>query len=114
MDLRKEFEKETGLPWHDEWMPYSPSSKYLHWLESRLQWISVEERLPEPNIKVLGLHWFVPNEHTPDGIYDEQLVYLDGDSFYLCIEGACALPIEVTHWMPLPSPPSELSDSPDR
>ena len=113
MDLRKEFEKEnpevvgeTDRDFYD--------SNYIEWLESRLQWISVEERLPEPNIKVLGLHWFVPNEHTPDGIYDEQLVYLDGDRFYLCIEGACALPIEVTHWMPLPSPPSELSDSPDR
>lgn len=82
------------------------------------RWISVEERLPEPMVKVLvhqqydddafiaklcntrrgkpsKPYWYVP---VPDAGYVDGDGYWDGD-----VDEAFA---KITHWMPLPSPPN--------
>ena len=60
------------------------------------RWVSVEERLPEEDVKVLTMglqkHPVVCSFWHSDG------VFRDGG----IIEG-------VTHWMPLPAPPEERS-----
>lgn len=54
------------------------------------QWISVEDRLPEPNQKVLAYR------ADSKGTYEE---------YRLCF--GWALKGAITHWMPLPEPPKE-------
>lgn len=56
-------------------------------------WILVSERLPDPEIKVLGVHADVDD---PIG-----LAYHDGKDWH-DEEGWDAA---ITHWMPLPEPP---------
>lgn len=89
---------------------------YKHGQQDR--WISVEDRLPEPMVKVLvhqqydddafiaklcntrrgkpsKPYWYVP---VPDAGYVDGDGYWDGD-----VDEAVA---KITHWMPLPSPPN--------
>ena len=70
-----------------------------------MNWISVEERLPEMDEKVLVLRsnnlpridieWYMKRDHWRSGFYD------DGE-----------MDTNVTHWMPLPDPPIAPSSSP--
>lgn len=59
MNLRKQYEKETGKKWYQKTIyaldanginikqGRKVSEKYVRWLESQLTWIPVEERLPD-------------------------------------------------------------------
>ena len=55
-----------------------------------MKWISVKDRLPEPNQKVLAYR------ADSKGTYEE---------YRLCF--GWALKGAITHWMPLPEPPKE-------
>ncbi len=56
------------------------------------EWISVEERLPQLNQRVLAWRGRGPILLTYDAFAEEHHWWNDGR--------------QVTHWMPLPSPPS--------
>lgn len=58
-----------------------------------MEWISVKDRLPEPNQDVLAIH--------SEGIID--INFLDHYTGFL-FENLYG---EITHWMPLPEPPEE-------
>lgn len=60
------------------------------------EWISVKERLPEKNTKVLCYFKYEPN--TPDVICEN--VYY-GSGRWMSESS------KVTHWMPLPEPPEK-------
>lgn len=60
------------------------------------EWISVEDRLPEPNKLVLCL-WKRLDDESHYGF----ATYQEHGSWYVSNEG---MPI-VSHWMPLPEPP---------
>ena len=62
------------------------------------QWISVEERLPEPFVSVLG--------HCPecDPLFPVHECYMLNDAGVWCNAQGCAIE-GLTHWMPLPEPP---------
>ena len=65
------------------------------------EWISVEDRLPEANIYCLV---FLPEGHLYTGIHvayysDKRNMWVDLDATYLFDHP--------THWMPLPTPPTE-------
>jgi hypothetical protein len=75
------------------------------------EWTSVKDRLPEPNVDVLG--WCTQLEDT--------YTYSKGEKF-AAIESYCLwkdfvepsfrndrfFPAKVTHWMPLPAPPKDI------
>lgn len=69
-------------------------------LREQPQWISVEERLPEPFVSVLV---YMPEEKPLPPVHEGFLAregmwyanYFDRE------------PMEITHWMPLPEPPEE-------
>ena len=75
------------------------------------EWISVKERLPEFDVPVVGLSELGPFifELCPTTEYYDQywaLLNFDGhDGIETYSE------IDVTHWMPLPEPPSDLKGS---
>jgi hypothetical protein len=64
------------------------------------EWISVEERLPEPFVSVLV---YMPEERPLPTVHEG----------FLAREGMWYAnhfdrePMEITHWMPLPKPPKE-------
>ena len=67
------------------------------------RWISVEERLPEDSVKVLvydalNLQERVMYAYADGSWWDER------DRFYCNVEDG-----DITHWMPLPEPPKEVS-----
>lgn len=72
-------------------------------LESRLQWVSVKERLPEESgdYLVLAKYGMEVMEFITDGEYEPWK-----PGFY---NSECCWQ-EVTHWMPLPAPPKEISN----
>ena len=58
-------------------------------------WVKCSERMPELNVPVLV--------HTGSGMeIDHTYDFGDGASFYEDLYG------DVTHWMPLPAPPTEV------
>ena len=59
-----------------------------------MEWISVEERLPESEYVVLGWHknWHIELCHVRNGFSYMQIGLCDD---------------KATHWMPLPEPPKE-------
>lgn len=66
-------------------------------LEAEPRWISVRERLPEINTRVLAI--------TPEGYMEVDYKY-SGTSVYCGLAEFYSLD-NVTHWMPLPEPPKE-------
>ena len=69
---------------------------------TQMQWISVEDRLPERNKTVLV--------HVVGSDWDEPDSYISTDK--LLPEGLWAIyHLSVTHWMPLPEPPEEHEGS---
>lgn len=62
------------------------------------EWISVEDRLPELDAKVLC--YFKNRPHSPDVICEN--VYFGSGQWM-------AEKSKVSHWMPLPEPPEEAS-----
>ena len=72
----------------------------IQWLEKRMQWVSVEDRLPEPFVSVLV---YMPEERPLPTVHEG----------FLAREGMWYAnhfdrePMEITHWMPLPEPPKE-------
>lgn len=72
-----------------------------------MKWISVKDRLPEPEIPVLVTYiGFVDGVAESDGIatinYGEWCWYEDKNS-----DNDEAVKVTITHWMPLPEPPKE-------
>lgn len=62
------------------------------------EWISVEERMPEEWVEVLV---FVP------GIGREIAWLCKPKGFWRWVYSGDIIELDVTHWMPLPSPPGE-------
>ena len=83
---------------------HSDALAYIQQLEQRVpRWISVEERLPE--------HWHMDDKdrtlinylvYSPDYGVDVGN-YIKSAKRWVCM----GLPMNVTHWMPLPEPPEE-------
>ena len=71
-----------------------------------MEWISVEDRLPEPSLlEQLDVHsdWILV--HLIYGTITSSMFYHERRSWYF---GTHTEPFEkVTHWMPLPKPPTE-------
>lgn len=72
-------------------------------------WISIEERLPEPETEVLvafddGYVWAMWQKWS---LADE---YEEGESPFDYYKDVGAGTHTVTHWMPLPKPPKEVSE----
>lgn len=83
------------------------SLAYIQQLEAQVpKWISVEERLPEAKLCVLGYGVRSRAYNEPDpfaGVHD---VYTRGeDEGWLTYWNRES--VDVTHWMPLPEPPKE-------
>jgi hypothetical protein len=74
-------------------------------------WISVEDRLPEKDERVLV--WLPENEQTlDDGIFDIAYFEIkeDEEPVWRIENGPGIYSLssnDVTHWMPLPGPPNE-------
>ena len=67
-------------------------------------WVSVDERLPSVNLKVLV--WHSRKEKFFTATYDRDLkIWLENGSPYLS-----NFLYSITHWQPLPQPPSEVQD----
>lgn len=73
-------------------------------------WISVDERLPEKYNTVLVLY-HAHFDDEPITEFDFCTAFFDGETFdpkdqlfYM------KRTVKVTHWMPLPKPPSEVTD----
>lgn len=60
-----------------------------------MKWISVEDRLPEPNVRVFT--W------PPAPFGYERHLKDDGETWFFDV-------FPVTHWMPLPDPPEEQDE----
>ena len=66
------------------------------------EWISVDDRLPEPFVSVLA---FIPSEEPLPTVHES---YIEDHSAWVCILTAERYKTgEVTHWMPMPEPPRE-------
>jgi len=66
------------------------------------EWIPVSERLPERSGDVLGWQTWVPNEGWGEGVFVCHRGNKSGE--WYSEEGQ--LP-NITHWMPLPAPPTD-------
>jgi len=69
-------------------------------LREQPQWISVEERLPEPFVSVLV---YMPEERPLPTVHEG---FLARESMWYA-NHFDREPMEITHWMPLPEPPKE-------
>ena len=107
-------------------------------LLARLEWVSVEEKLPDAEeevrlccVTVSGYHYQCHGFYVPPGTYrddsgyswdwecceeydEERDDYLVNPGWYECIHNwdeysACGIVDKVTHWMPLPGLPKEES-----
>lgn len=65
-----------------------------------MEWISVKDRMPEPNTQVLG--WYKDN---PFSKFCPEVVSWNGNG-WVFVYGRRYV-TAVTHWMPLPEPPKE-------
>lgn len=68
------------------------------------QWIPVTERLPEPNTEVLIFSGGFVDIGGCEKFYD-----FDSDEVVRWYVKEVGFSAEVTHWMPLPKPPKEVS-----
>lgn len=66
-----------------------------------MEWIKIEDRLPENDEEVLIAYWHIPDHerYEPDWIIETGR-HLDGQ--WVQLQGE-----NITHWMPLPNPPEE-------
>lgn len=64
------------------------------------EWISVDERLPDPFVSVLV---YAPGEAPLPTVHESYIA--DHDDFVCILMGEKYKPGEVTHWMPLPPAP---------
>lgn len=71
------------------------------------EWISVEERLPEPNTNVLIYVFF----HNQWQIVKGWLSYCDKKFHISNSDYPSLTDIPVTHWMPLPEPPETKGET---
>ncbi len=62
-----------------------------------MEWISVEDSLPEPTEDVLFFDMFLSFHIIEIGNCFKKGVFVSGENWYY----------DVTHWMPLPKPPKE-------
>ena len=70
-------------------------------LREQPRWISVEEKLPEINTKVLVRYKHAGEPNKLSTAFD----YLRVSSLVPTMFIWCQHPLRVTHWMPLPEPP---------
>lgn len=69
------------------------------------EWISVKDRLPEPDVLILVIANGKPHKNiTLEGAYE--LAEYDPEGWILEMWPEW-MDAEVTHWMPLPEPPKE-------
>lgn len=69
-----------------------------------MNWISVEDQLPEPGTNVFG--WFLFNKSDDFGI---DFVYYTNKKEWIWQDPGCCggeITIEPTHWMPIPEGPN--------
>jgi hypothetical protein len=107
IDLRREFEKETGKKAVVINQYTYPTEQYFKWLEERLvknltmhlviNWVAIDDRLPKEHEDVLVYYYFNKvSRHFPESQFMMQTSFYDGK--FECKE-------EVTHWAALPEPP---------
>ena len=65
-----------------------------------MEWISVEERLPEKGTNVITARWSTACLDNPKLLVD--VAYFSGGTFQHL---EAQFVFEPTHWMPLPEPP---------
>ena len=88
-------------------MMHKDACEYIQQLEAQApKWISVEERLPETKLAVLGYGLRSAKYNEYDPFPAVHVVYTRGED-----EGWFTFwnneYVSVTHWMPLPEPPKE-------
>jgi len=71
-----------------------------------MNWISVKERLPETNQEVLVFCYGYNIEQVLT-IWDGKSSFWDKGNSFMKGNGCPIGLIDVTHWMPLPEPPTE-------
>jgi hypothetical protein len=74
------------------------------------KWISVKDRLPEPNVRVLVRDPSIPEFPRNDS--NVVIGHLRGTNSYF-LSGTWFVPDgfgQVTHWMPLPEPPKDAKE----
>lgn len=76
-------------------------------IEKNQEWISVEDRLPEPNTNVLIYVFF----HNQWQIVKGWLSYCDKKFHISNSDYPSLTDIPVTHWMPLPEPPETKGET---
>lgn len=65
-----------------------------------MEWISVEDRLPNPDVKVLVF--------SKGEIYTDVMRYGEGvGDYWFDLEHMSRGAVNVTHWSPLPEPPQD-------
>ena len=69
------------------------------------QWISCKDKMPEDGVTVLI---YAGNHMISLAWYDKEMEY-----FYICDSDYKYNPLDVTHWQPLPKPPTNMRDVPD-
>ena len=75
---------------------------FLRWQLKRYEWISVKDRLPEYNTKCLV--------YIPEPFYYPKIIvayYSSTKNIWIGAEGSIYYNHRPTHWMPLPSPPTD-------
>ncbi len=88
----------------------TPTWKYIEWLLSRVskpqvKWISVEDRMPEPHKENGSYYAKVRAVFKLSGtVMNEDVVWSENEEFIWMGIDVTDL---VTHWQPLPSPPSK-------
>lgn len=78
-----------------------------------MEWISVEDRLPDENIFVLVSYLSYDDEYPCNDIaviQNGQWHWHKGELYYDSETDECyteLVRVKITHWMPLPEPPEE-------
>ena len=67
--------------------------------DTKIEWISVNDRLPEVEQKVIGIGLYKGKQTRAD------VLYYDGPEGWWDTLRHIKVTGEVTHWMPIPEPP---------